>query len=1116
VTVSQLGVQLGSYLPLTGGTMTGSIYMSSSNISGIDTTTTRVLNTDVLNGKSANIIATNSVLDMGGQSIQNANTVTATNLQGNLYSNSLTSVNETSAINVNVGLAMGDGGNIDMGLNYRVVNLPTTLGGANDAISVSQAQALVTQTNNTISGTYSFAQAIRVNGILAQSSDITGVDNITATSFNVDSIQANAGGGIVFNSPVVLTNPQNGTLQSIQGANSITCKTVAADTQLSVGNIIMGTGGFNMFQQVISNLPDTTASQPTNAVNYQTMAGFHTTTNLTADGPLLMGTQPVISHNSPSVSGHLVNLHHFEHNSIHSNTYYINDNQTDIQAVYNAHSNEQGVTFKISSGSYGGSTLTINNSHNQLFECSHPGNGGTITELAGGRGLTILNSSRIRFTGLQVEGPLVINGNWPTVNTNHVFSCCEFLSGVTLGNLSAITGFITFYKCTFAGPAITYNTGTATVYFDQCDFGNTPIVNSGLPTRIVVSNAAGLNSLTQSNYVGYGILTNTAGTAYHSANALVTPLNATSIQSAQIEVGSNPSSANALTRKLYVDSALSGKLTSISAGDNITIDFTNPLIPVISSAGGGAGVTSVTAGTGINVTGTSTDPIVNNTGVLELTAGTAIEITGTKSNYTITNNGVRQINSGTGIQVGGTSTSPTIANTGVLELTAGTNITITGTKNNYTINATGGGGGGGGSGINNISAGEAITITGTSSSPIISQSRFKYITPTVNTGPVDTCLDFGYNWVCANPDTGTIIASGGQIASGTDQIVCIRSTDGGATWSIPLDPNNQQTWRDPESGNVCYDIRRAWCLGGIWFLQNRTTPLKSLLRSADDGLTWQKVSTPTTQIVNDIARMTGTDNYMAVTNTSGTNGNKWTSTNGGLSWGTSSQTIGGRTVIIRSVDYAVDPILGYGVFVITTSESTASRWKVAFCDTALNNFQPAFLNQDFTFGTSVSIKCCKWVPVKNKWFVFCESNIGGNDPANNTINVGSIGGVGQRVFWAPTVSNDPAAIALPFKNPTQRLIYTGSINIDWASVNSLGEIFVWCTNAQSTGYKCLYQRADQLGQFMPIEVLSSSEAGITDAVNHCFTYTGSRWVGCMGRETSRSGAWFIEAPQVLP
>lgn len=543
VTVSQLGTQLGSYLPLTGGTMTGGIYMSSSNISGIDTTTTRVLNTDVLNGKSSNIIASNSIFDLGNNIIQNLGTSTDDNA----------------------------------------------------ACTVGYASQLVNQTNHTISGIFRFAQPIYVNNILAQNSDITGVDNLTATSCNVDSIQSNAGGGVVFNSPVVLTNPQNGTLQSIQGANSITCKTLAADTQLSVGNIIMGTGGFNMYQQVISNLPDTTASQPTNAVNFQTMAAYHTTTNLTADGPLLMGTQPVISHNSPSVSGHLLNLHHFEHNSIHSNTYYINDNQTDIQTVYNDHSNEQGVTYKIASGSYGGSTLTISGSHNIHFECSHPGNGSTITELAGGRGVSILNSARVRFQGLQIEGDLTINGNWTsggtTVDTNCVFSCCEILGATNLGNLSAVTGFITFYRCTFAG-AIVYSTSTAstaTCYFIDCDFNNQNITNSGASTRIIISNGARMSNASQNNYIGYGMLTTPLGIATHVTNAITTPANATAISSAPIEVSSDPATNNTLTRKSYVDTALSGKLTSISAGDNITIDYTNPLIPVISSAGGGGG-----------------------------------------------------------------------------------------------------------------------------------------------------------------------------------------------------------------------------------------------------------------------------------------------------------------------------------------------------------------------------------------------------------------------------------------------------------------------------------------------------------------------------------------------
>lgn len=84
---------------------------------------------------------------------------------------------------------------------------------------------------------------------------------------------------------------------------------------------------------------------------------------------------------------------------------------------------------------------------------------------------------------------------------------------------------------------------------------------------------------------------------------------------------------------------------------------------VEASGGGGGGVASVAAGTKISVSGTATNPIINNEGILTAVAGTGI------------------LNSGTG-------QDPIFDNDGVLELTAGTGITLSGTKANYTINAT--------------------------------------------------------------------------------------------------------------------------------------------------------------------------------------------------------------------------------------------------------------------------------------------------------------------------------------------------------------------------------------------------------------------------------------------
>jgi hypothetical protein len=79
----------------------------------------------------------------------------------------------------------------------------------------------------------------------------------------------------------------------------------------------------------------------------------------------------------------------------------------------------------------------------------------------------------------------------------------------------------------------------------------------------------------------------------------------------------------------------------------------------------GGTTTTVHAGTGITIGGTTTDPIVNNIGVLSVAPGTGIGITGSGPH-------------------------PVISNTGVLAVAAGTNVTITGTAQDPIINATGG------------------------------------------------------------------------------------------------------------------------------------------------------------------------------------------------------------------------------------------------------------------------------------------------------------------------------------------------------------------------------------------------------------------------------------------
>jgi len=142
---------------------------------------------------------------------------------------------------------------------------------------------------------------------------------------------------------------------------------------------------------------------------------------------------------------------------------------------------------------------------------------------------------------------------------------------------------------------------------------------------------------------------------------------------------------------------------------------------------GTTGVASVTAGTGISITGTGTNPVVNNTGVLLVNAGSGISITGSPASpvvinggvvntrdssgtpithhtnlqfsnkFTLVDNGtaafvdftsgagVASVTAGTGISITGTGTNPVVNNTGVLSVTGGSQITIGGTAANPTV-----------------------------------------------------------------------------------------------------------------------------------------------------------------------------------------------------------------------------------------------------------------------------------------------------------------------------------------------------------------------------------------------------------------------------------------------
>jgi hypothetical protein len=199
-----------------------------------------------------------------------------------------------------------------------------------------------------------------------------------------------------------------------------------------------------------------------------------------------------------------VETHH-----LHSNSYYANDGISDIQTEIDNVGTSQGKVVFVTSGSFGGSTVTFTNKVNLALVAPDVGN--TITELASGRAMTIDGTSeRIRVANLQVEGALTISGT----KGRHIFSDCEFLGGVSIdGTTDTTATFITFDSCEFSNQNINIaNLTNCTVYFNGCTFTNRRIIPTNVtsPTLIIVTECVGLNSL-QTNLTSGVVLVGRTG-----------------------------------------------------------------------------------------------------------------------------------------------------------------------------------------------------------------------------------------------------------------------------------------------------------------------------------------------------------------------------------------------------------------------------------------------------------------------------------------------------------------------------------------------------------------------------------------------------------------------------
>ena len=248
-------------------------------------------------------------------------------------------------------------------------------------------------------------------------------------------------------------------------------------------------------------------------------------------------------------------------------------------------------------------------------------------------------------------------------------------------------------------------------------------------------------------------------------------------------------------------------IVSLTNGLNTVVTQVTPGVWKVDSSGGGGGtITSLTEGAGIDITNPlGPNPTITNSGVLSIQDGPNIVPDVNAGNVTLSlQNVVFSVTAGSGITVGGTATNPTIANSGVISLQNGTGTTVqnvgggvwqvnaTGTAGvtkiiagsnvsitpvsgtgEVTINAAGGGGGGNiteiksgagitvnsgtgpvttitNNGVLSLTAGTNTSITGTANNPVInsvgslnSLKSGKGISITGATGPEATIVNTG-------------------------------------------------------------------------------------------------------------------------------------------------------------------------------------------------------------------------------------------------------------------------------------------------------------------------------------------------------------------------------------